>query len=110
MAFARGSDHLDGDELSIVDYVLPRPNVSFLYRARGTELEHAGILRGDLLIVERGRTLRAGRTALVSVEGAVRLVRVQRAGDRFTFDGAPSESEGVEVLGLASRLVRQLLP
>lgn len=110
MAFARGIDHLDGDEFSIFDYVLPHPNASFIYRVKDARLAHAAVLPGDVMIVERGRTLRADRMALVSLDGEIRLVRVRGDGQRFTFDGAPSSAEDVEVLGLASRLIRPLLP
>ena len=110
MAFARGIDHLDGDELSIGEFVVPHPNASFIYRVKDARLAHAAVLPGDVMIVERGRTLRADRMALVSLDGDVRLVRVQRNGHGFTFDDASVSEASAEVLGIASRLTRPLLP
>ena len=110
MAFARGVDHLDGDEISIAELVVPRPNSSVLYRVRDQRLAAAGIFAGDLTIIDRDQPLRGNAIALVSVGGAARLVRIRREGGRFTFDDLPVEDEPIEYLGLGSRLIRLLLP
>jgi|SRR5215212_2057109 len=110
MGFARAVDHLDGDELSIADFVVPRPNSSFIYRVKDARLAHAAILSGDVVIVERGQPLRSDRIALVSVGGKPRLVRVFRDGRQFTFDDLPIDDAPVELLGIASRIIRPLLP
>lgn len=110
MGFARAIDHLDGDELSITDLVVPRPNASFIYRVKDSGLAYAAVLPGDVVIVERGQALRSGRIALVSVDSEPRLVQVFRDGRQFTFDGLGSYEDAIEVLGIASRIVRQLVP
>src|SRR5690242_10906868 len=110
MAFARGIDHLDGDELSIEDFVLPHPDMSFLFRVKDDRMAEHAILRGDVAIIERGRRLGAGHIALVAVDGETRLIPV--AGDRsgYTFDDRPSDDSSVVLLGVASRIIRPLLP
>jgi SOS-response transcriptional repressor LexA len=110
MGFARAIDHLDGDELSITDFLLPRPNVSSIYHVKDDRLAHAAILEGDMVIVERGQPLRGDRIALVSVDGESRLVRVFRNGRQFVLDGISSSGDSVELLGIASRVIRPLLP
>lgn len=110
MGFARAVDHLDGDELSITDLVVPRPNTSFIYRVKDARLAHAAILAGDIVIVERGQPLRSDRVALVSIDGETRLVRVFRDGRQFVFDGISAFEESVQLLGIASRVIRPLLP
>lgn len=71
--------------------------------------QHA-IIAGDVVVVDRDQPLKSGRLALVSIGGAPRLVRIRREGARFTFDGLPNEDTSVVVLGIASRVVRPLLP
>lgn len=110
MAFARGVDHLDGDELSITEFVVPHPNSSVLFRVKDDRMADYAILRGDVAVIDRTPRLKEGRIALVSVDGEARLVRVARDGQRFTFAGLPSEEAAVELLGIASRIVRPLLP
>lgn len=110
MAFARGADHLDGDERSIPDLVVPRPNISFLYRVKDDRLEGEGVRRGDLVIIERRHTPKAGQIALVTIDGRGMLVRVYREGGKFIFDDMPDEYATVELFGIASRVIRLLLP
>jgi SOS-response transcriptional repressor LexA len=110
MAFARGIDHLDGDQLSIQEFVVPHPNSSVLYRVKDDRLAEHAILRGDVAVIDRTPRLKEGRIALVSVDGEARLVRVQREDGRFTFDELTAEDTAVELLGIASRIIRPLLP
>ena len=110
MAFARSSDHLDGDELSISELVVPRPNSSAFYRVRDQRLAAVGIFAGDLAIIDRDQPLRGNAIALVSVDGVPQLVRIRKEGSRFSFDDLPADDVPIEYLGLGSRLVRFLLP
>jgi SOS-response transcriptional repressor LexA len=110
VAFARSSDHLDGDQQSIARIVVPRPNSSVLYRVRDQRLADAGIFAGDLAVIDRDQPLRGNAIALVSVDGVPRLVRIRRDGGRFSFDDLPTDDVPIEYLGLGSRLIRFLLP
>jgi SOS-response transcriptional repressor LexA len=110
MAFARGVDHLDGDERSLPALVVPRPNVSFVYRVKDDRLAAEGICRGDLLVIERGQQLEAGRIALITVEGHYALARVLKKDGRFTFAEMPGDGSDVELFGIASRVVQFLIP
>lgn len=110
MGFARGIDHLDGDGQRFTDFVIPRPHLSMLYHVKDNHMAKHAILAGDVIVVERNRPLGAGPIALVSLGGEPRLVRVYRDGPRFTFDDVPMEGASVELLGIASRVVRPLLP
>lgn len=110
MAFARGVDHLDGDELSIEAFVVPHPNSSMLFRVPDDRMTAHAILRGDVAVVDRTERLKDGRIALVNIGGEARLVRVGRSGASYTFDDRPPEDTTVEFLGIASRIIRPLLP
>ena len=110
MAFAKSVNHIDGDQHSIADLVVPRPKSSVLYRVRDDRLVEAGIFPGDLTIIDRDQPLRGNAIALVSVDGVPRLVRIRRDGGRFTFDDLPAEDVAIDLLGLASRSIRFLLP
>jgi SOS-response transcriptional repressor LexA len=110
MAFAKSTDHLDGDERPFSDFVLPRPHASAVYRVKDDRLAEAAIVAGDVVVIERDQPLRGGRIALVRVGGATRLVRVVRSGGSFAFRDMPDQDEAVEVIGIASRVVRALIP
>ena len=110
MAFARGVDHLDGDELSIPEFVVPHPNSSAIFRVKDDRMTQYAILRGDVAIIERGHPLKAGRIALVNVDGDTRLVHVLRDGSRVMFEGLDDTATNLVLLGTASRIIRPLLP
>jgi SOS-response transcriptional repressor LexA len=111
MGFASSESHLDGDELALADLVLPQPHRSFVYRVRDDQLGAAeGIFHGDLIIVERGHQPAPGALALLNVDGTARLARIRRQRDRVVFDGFSNTAPEVEIMGLASRVVRLLLP
>lgn len=110
MGFARSVDHLDADELSIEDFVVPHPNSSVLYRVADDRMMPHAILRGDVAVVDRTERLNEGRIALVSVDGETRLVRVTRTDSGYTFTDRTPDGATVEFLGVASRIIRVLLP
>jgi SOS-response transcriptional repressor LexA len=110
MAFARSADHLDPDPIDLAQLLAPRPALSLVYRVKDDAMESEGIRRGDILILERARLLKAGQIALVAVEGRSKLVRVAGSAGRFTFEGMPSDAVEVEHLATVSRILRILLP
>jgi SOS-response transcriptional repressor LexA len=109
MGFARSVDHLDGDELSITEFVVPRPHSSVMFHVKDDRLAAHAILSGDVIVVERHQPIRVGGFALVNAGGEVRLAHIYRDGSRFTFDDLADEDVSVEVLGIASRVIRPLL-
>jgi SOS-response transcriptional repressor LexA len=110
MPFARADDHLDHDEIASTDLFVPRPDVSYRFYVTDNRLAAYGILPGDLAIIERGHALRAGRFALVSIDGRSRLVRVIRDGSKLSFEDFPPHAVTIEVIGTATRILRVFLP
>jgi len=58
------------DLVSFDEYLLPRPDSSFLAQARDDSMLGEGIREGDLLILERGREPRHGDIVLAEADGA----------------------------------------
>ena len=57
------------DVLSLDDYLIPRPEQTYLIKVRGDSMIDAGIHPGDLVIVERGRTARDQDIVIAEVDG-----------------------------------------
>jgi SOS-response transcriptional repressor LexA len=110
MAFARAEDHLDHDEIRLSELLVPRPASSAVYRVRDDRLVPYGIFPRDIAIIERDQRLRPGAMALVSVEGKSRLVRILQDGGRMTFEDLPPHDVSVDVIGVATRVLRVLVP
>jgi SOS-response transcriptional repressor LexA len=109
MAFALAVSHLDGDEIELAELACPRPEPSILYTVPDMQLAAVGLLEGDYMVVERDRPLLPGAFALVTVDGALQLVRVRRQAGRLVPEGL-SEEHQVEKIGIPTRVIRVLVP
>jgi len=110
VSFAHADAHLDHDEIRLADLLVPRPASSYVYRVRGSEFGRWGIFQGDIAIIERALPLKAGRIALVSVDGTKRLAKLLRLNGRLTFADIPTGDVAVDVIGVATRILRVLVP
>jgi SOS-response transcriptional repressor LexA len=68
------------DIISFDDYLIPRPQASFLLRVSGNSMTAAGIMPGDLVIVEKGRMPKHGNIVIAEVDGdwAMRFFRKEK--------------------------------
>jgi len=58
------------DIMSIEEYLVSRPEASFLLQVSGDSMNGAGIIEGDLVIVERGKEPKNGDIVIAEVDGA----------------------------------------
>ena len=57
------------DVISFDEYLIARPGSSFLLTVSGDSMIGAGIMEGDLVIVEKGREPRSGDIVIAEVDG-----------------------------------------
>lgn len=57
------------DTLSLDEFLLPKPESSYLLKVSGDSMVGAGIHPGDLIIVERGRSVKNGDIVIAQVDG-----------------------------------------
>lgn len=71
--------------LSIDDYLIDDPNRTVFCRVRGDSMKDAGLLEGDLVVVERNAPTKVGDTVVAVVDGelTVKYQRTTRKGDFF---------------------------
>ena len=69
------------DTLSLDHYLIDKPEASFLLKVSGDSMKDAGILPGDLVIVERGRRPKNGDILLAHIDGDWTIKYYRRAGD-----------------------------
>jgi len=76
------------DILSFDDYLINRPEASFLLRVRGDSMTGEGIKAGDLVIVERGREPRNGDVIVAEVDGEWTMKYFRKRGSEVTLEAA----------------------
>jgi SOS regulatory protein LexA len=67
------------DAISLDEYLIEKPEASFLLKVSGDSMIEAGIQEGDLVIVERGGTPKSGDIVLACVDNEWTLKYYRRA-------------------------------
>lgn len=76
------------DTISFNEYLITRPESSFILEVTGDSMEGAGILPGDLVIVEKGLEPRAGDIVLAEVDGEWTMKYFRRQGRAVVLEAA----------------------
>ena len=106
-------DYLEG-EIDLARYLVERPAVSFMMRVSGPSMSGAGILDGDVLVVDRSLEARPGH---VVIAGEMTVKRLRRLRDgrsvlRAEHPGYPEivvcEEHPAEVWGVVVGVVRKM--
>ncbi len=74
--------------VSMDEYLVARPDTSFLLRVTGDSMIGAGIMDGDLVIVERGRLPKNGDIVLAEVDGEWTMKYFHRKGREVILEAA----------------------
>ncbi|MBD5416680.1 MAG: hypothetical protein HDR50_03235 [Desulfovibrio sp.] len=64
------------------DLVIPHPEKTFFVRAAGESMLGAGIMPGDLLLVERAEDAPSGKIVIAALDGEVTVKRLYRGRGR----------------------------
>ena len=108
------ADDSEADALTIDDYLIERPSDTVLIRVKGDSMIDAGILEGDLVVVEKRHDARKGEIVVAIVDGQFTLKRLDVDRGEFILRAenkgyAPIRPEGaLEIFGVMVGLVRKL--
>jgi repressor LexA len=104
-----------GDVLTIDDYLIDQPDRTSLHRVRGDSMEGAGIVEGDLVVVEHNSPTRPGDIVLAVVDGelTVKTLASDKEGRYFLEPRNPAyapirPTASLEILGIVVGVVRRL--
>ncbi len=70
------------DTLSLDEFLVQNPDASFLLKVSGDSMTGAGILPGDLVIVDRGQIAKNGDIVVAEVDGEWTMKFLKKSGDR----------------------------
>jgi SOS regulatory protein LexA len=107
-------DDAHGDALTIDDYLIERPSQTVLVRVKGDSMQDAGILDGDLVVVEKTPSAKRGDIVIAIVDGQFTLKRLDLERGQFVLKPENKaypviRPEGaLEVFGVMVGLVRKL--
>jgi repressor LexA len=72
------------DTLSLDDLLIENQEATFLLRVSGDSMSGAGILPGDMVIVNKGQTPRSGDIVIAEVDGEWTMKYLRKRGDSVT--------------------------
>lgn len=72
------------DTISLDDLLIKNPKATFLLKVSGDSMSGAGILPGDMVIVDRGRTSRNGDIVIAEVDGEWTMKYLRKRGSDLT--------------------------
>ena len=106
-------DDTASDALTIDDYLIERPSQTVLIRVKGDSMVDAGILDGDLVVVEKRPSAQKGEIVVAIVDGQFTLKRLDVERGQFILRAenkayAPIRPEwALEIFGVMVGLVRK---
>jgi repressor LexA len=101
------------DTLSLDDLLIENPDATFLLRVSGDSMSEAGILPGDMVIVDRGQTAKSGDIVIAEVDGQWTMKYLRKRGDNVTLIAANPKYSPIKpknelkIAGVVTAVVRK---
>jgi len=102
------------DFLSLSEYLVEKPQASFLLKVDGDSLRDLGILEGDLVIVERSKSANNDQVVLAQVDNEWTLKILKKEGKKTYLQAANKKyppiypEDNLQVFGIVKGLVRKI--
>jgi repressor LexA len=72
------------DNLSLNDLLVRNPQATFMLKVSGESMSGAGILPGDMVIVDRGQPSKSGDIVIAEVDGEWTMKYLEKHGEQIT--------------------------
>lgn len=76
------------DLMSLDEYLVAKPEASFLLQVTGDSMTGAGIMEGDLVIIEKGREPKTGDIVIAEVDGDWTMKYFRKQGRQIILEAA----------------------
>jgi DNA polymerase V len=114
--FPSPADDYIESRIDLNDVLIRHPSSTFFLRVSGDSMRGAGILDGDLLVVDRAIEPRAGRVVVAVLDGAFTLKYLNRHRGRWRLEAAHpdypplelSERDDARIWGVAIHAIHSL--
>lgn len=101
------------DTLSLDDLLIQNPEATFLLKVSGDSMSGAGILPGDMVLVDKGRVPKSGDIVIAEVDGEWTMKYLKKRGDNVTLVPANPRYEPIrpkkelKIGGVVTAVVRK---
>ena len=101
------------DTLSLDDFLIHNREATFLLKVSGDSMSGAGILQGDMVIVDKGQTPKSGDIVIAQVDGEWTMKFLRKRGDNVTLVPANPKYQPIKpknelkIAGVVTAVVRK---
>lgn len=101
------------DTLSLDKYLIDNPAATFLLKVSGESMTEAGIMPGDMVLVDRSRTAQSGDIIIAEVDGAWTMKYLKKRGQTVVLMPANSSYKPIipkselKIAGVVTAVVRK---
>ena len=101
------------DTMSIDEFLIENKEATYLLKVKGDSMIGAGIMPGDLVIVERGRPARVGEVVVAEVDREFTLKYFRKKGNKIYLESANKKykpifpKEELKILAVVRALIRK---
>jgi repressor LexA len=101
------------DTLSLDDFLIQNREATFLLKVSGDSMTGAGIMPGDMVIVDKGRTAKSGDIVIAQVDGEWTMKYLRKRGDTVTLIPANPRYQPIKpkqelkIAGVVTAVVRK---
>lgn len=90
---------VDPPKVRLDDLVIPHPEKTYFVRANGESMVGAGIMSGDLLLVEQAVDAPTGKIVIAEVDGEVTVKRLYRGRGRVLLRPENPAYQAINITG-----------
>ena len=90
------TDYME-NKLDLNEYLIKHPASTFIVKAKGPSMTDAGILSGDLLIVDRSITPKSNDIVIASIFGDLTVKKLQKKANSLFLLSANSDYPSIQV-------------
>jgi len=112
--FAAPAEEELADTISIGEYLIRRPEASYLLEVAGDSMEDAGIREGDMVVFERTHSYKPGDIVVALTEDGYTLKYLRKRGSSYYLEAANDAYPDIypkegEILGVVTSTFRKYL-
>jgi SOS regulatory protein LexA len=101
------------DTLSLDELLIQNPDATFLLKVSGDSMSEAGILPGDMVLVDKGQMPKSGDIVIAEVDGEWTMKYLKKRGDSVTLIPANPQYRSIKpkkelkIAGVVTAVVRK---
>lgn len=111
--FPSPAEEETSDTMSLDDYLIKNKEATYILKVKGDSMNEAGIMPGDMVLVERGAQAHEGDIVIAEIDGAWTMKYLRRQGTRYYLKPANPKyppiypQEGMNIAAVVRAVVRK---